>query len=168
MIITLIATLMMPVQYAGILGCGALHPGVFYQFGLIMSAWWNWCLCPKGATRKPAPTELRSNWRHLAPGLWDLFLLRWQSLRKVASTEGVERPAVILRLRQQSQIASTFLELLVSYEEKIRAQGGKLILAGVSPHIKEQLDLTETTEIHWAKMIFSWLPISSAIQPVRL
>ena len=65
--------------------------------------------------------------------------------KRLPSPEGAERPVVILRLHQQSQIASTFINLLEDYDTDIRAQGGKLILAGVSPHIKKQLDVTGIT-----------------------
>jgi hypothetical protein len=34
--------------------------------------------------------------------------------------------------------------VLERYEAQLQAQGGKLILAGVSPHMLEQLDRTET------------------------
>jgi SulP family sulfate permease len=57
----------------------------------------------------------------------------------------VERPVVILRLRRSDQIASTLINVLEHYEEQLRACGGKLMLAGVSPRVKEQLDVTETT-----------------------
>jgi SulP family sulfate permease len=35
--------------------------------------------------------------------------------------------------------------VLEHYEQQLSACGGKLMLAGVSPRVKEQLDATETT-----------------------
>jgi SulP family sulfate permease len=62
------------------------------------------------------------------------------------SAKGAERPVVILRLRQSDRIGSTFINLLEYYDAQLKASGGKLILAGVSPRVKERLDLTETTQ----------------------
>jgi hypothetical protein len=53
---------------------------------------------------------------------------------------------VILNLLGQEKINSTFINLLERYNEQIEAVHGKLMLAGVSEHAKEQLDLTEITE----------------------
>jgi SulP family sulfate permease len=61
------------------------------------------------------------------------------------SARGAERPVVVLRLRRSDRIASTLINVLEHYEEQLRASGGKLMLAGVSPRVKEQLDVTETT-----------------------
>jgi SulP family sulfate permease len=62
------------------------------------------------------------------------------------SAKEAERPVVILRLRQSMQISSTFINVLEFYNDQLKAQDGKLMLAGVSPRVKEQLDLTETTQ----------------------
>ena len=56
-----------------------------------------------------------------------------------------KRPVVVLRLRQSDRIGSTFVNVLEFYAAQLRDSGGKLILAGVSPRVKEQLDITETT-----------------------
>ena len=53
---------------------------------------------------------------------------------------------VILRLREHTQISSTFIKVLERYEAQLHAGGGKLILAGIGEHVKEQLDRTQTTD----------------------
>ena len=62
------------------------------------------------------------------------------------SAKEAERPVVILSLRQSDRIGSTFINVLEYYEAQLKASGGRLILAGVNPRVKEQLDLTETTQ----------------------
>jgi SulP family sulfate permease len=57
-----------------------------------------------------------------------------------------QRPVAILRLRGRSQIGSTFIQVLERYAQQLRANGGKLMLAGVSEHVMEQLAKTETFE----------------------
>ena len=146
MAFTLIATLMMPVQYAVFLGVALSILGYFISSAddtrLVE-------LKPLSGGRyqeQPAPTQLPSNDITLLQVYGNLFFAAVAQLEKrLPSPEGAERPVVILRLHQQSQIASTFINLLEDYEADIRAQGGKLILAGVSPHIKKQLDDTGIT-----------------------
>lgn len=62
------------------------------------------------------------------------------------SARGAENPAVILGLLGQDEINSTFINLLERYGGQIHASHGKLMLAGVNKHIREQLDLTGITE----------------------
>ena len=62
------------------------------------------------------------------------------------SARQADYPAVILSLLGQEQINSTFINLLERYDEQLKASRGKLMLAGVSQHAKEQLDRTETTD----------------------
>lgn len=57
-----------------------------------------------------------------------------------------KHPAVILGMLGQEQVNSTFINLLERNGEQLKASRGKLFLAGVSEHAKEQLDITETTE----------------------
>jgi anti-anti-sigma regulatory factor len=54
-----------------------------------------------------------------------------------------QRAVAILRMREHSQISSTFIKVLERYEAQLREGGGKLILAGISQHVKGQLDRTE-------------------------
>lgn len=51
-----------------------------------------------------------------------------------------EYPVVILRLRHNQYLGSTGLDLLRQYTRQINARHGKLILAGVSPNIHDQLE----------------------------
>ena len=62
------------------------------------------------------------------------------------SARGAERPVVVLRLRESDRIGSTFINVLEHYAAQLKSSDGKLILAGVNPRVKEQLDLTETTQ----------------------
>jgi SulP family sulfate permease len=57
-----------------------------------------------------------------------------------------QQAVVILRVRGRSQIGSTFIRVLERYAQQLQANGGKLMLAGVTEHVMEQLDKTETFE----------------------
>lgn len=147
MVFTMLATLMMPVQYAVFLGVLLSILGYFISSAEDVRLVEIKFLPDGRYQEQPAPTELSSNAITVLQIYGNLFFAAVSKLEKrLPSADSTQRPVVILRLRQQSHIASTFVDLIESYETEIRAQGGKLILAGVSPHIKEQLDATETTE----------------------
>ena len=56
-----------------------------------------------------------------------------------------EQPVVILRLRAQEGIGSSFVAMLERYLQQIKAVDGRLMVAGVSPKVKGQLDRTDST-----------------------
>jgi SulP family sulfate permease len=56
-----------------------------------------------------------------------------------------ERPVVVLRLRPHDSMGSTFLNVLERYAGQLMARGGKLMLAGVTPHVVQQLAATGFT-----------------------
>ena len=60
------------------------------------------------------------------------------------SPKTAERPVVILSLRAQEGIGSSFIGVLERYAQQLKAHGGKLMVAGVNPKIKGQLDRTGT------------------------
>lgn len=45
---------------------------------------------------------------------------------------------MILRLRAQEGIGSSFITMLERYSLQIQAAGGKLMVAGVNPNVKRQ------------------------------
>lgn len=147
MICTLIATLMIPVQYAVFLGV------VLSVMGYLASSAHDVRLVemvPLSGGKyqeKPAPEQLPSNESTLLQVYGSLYFAAVEQLeQQLPTAEESERPVAILRLHGQQEIASTFINLIEAYASEISAQGGNLILSGVSPRIKEQLDVTETTE----------------------
>jgi SulP family sulfate permease len=50
--------------------------------------------------------------------------------------------AVVLSLRGQDEIGSTFIGVLQRYQQTLTDGGGALFLAGVDPHVKHQLART--------------------------
>ncbi|NTU70728.1 MAG: SulP family inorganic anion transporter [Coriobacteriia bacterium] len=57
-----------------------------------------------------------------------------------------ERPVLVVRLRAHGEIGSTFILMLRRYNEQIRAAGGRLILAGVSERLMRQLRATRVLD----------------------
>lgn len=60
--------------------------------------------------------------------------------------QGAERAVVILNLRGADRVGSTFIKVIERYALKLRANGGKLVLTGVHARVLEQIEKTETTE----------------------
>jgi len=60
--------------------------------------------------------------------------------------QNTERAVVILQLRGLNNVGSTFIQVVERYAQRLQSHGGKFFLTGVHPHVLEQLELTETTE----------------------
>jgi SulP family sulfate permease len=65
-------------------------------------------------------------------------------LEILPAPQGSDCPVVVLRLRQHSEISSSFINLLERYDQELQAADGRLILTGVNVRIKEQLEDTGT------------------------
>jgi len=73
----------------------------------------------------------------------NLFFAAMRSLQdELPAPNGAKHPVVILRLRGDTLLAGTGASMLVSYAERLRAQGGKLILCGVEDPVLKTLART--------------------------
>jgi SulP family sulfate permease len=97
-------------------------------------------------TEGPVPAELPSNEVTLLQLYGNMTFAGAETVEaRLPSVQPAERPVVILRLRAQEGIGSSFVAMLERYSQQLRARGGKLMVAGVNPRTKRQLDRTETT-----------------------
>jgi SulP family sulfate permease len=147
MLFTFVATLLLPVQWAVLLG-------VALSF-LVHVARASADIEVKEVVRqadgtfqeKPAPEKLAANsittlqvWGHL------FFSGAFTLEERLPEVGEAQRAVVILRLRGRSQIGSTLIKVLERYAQQLQTNGGKLMLAGVGDHVLDQLRKTETTE----------------------
>jgi SulP family sulfate permease len=145
MLVTLFVTLALPVQYA-------VFVGVLLSIAVnFMSSARNVRLVELVPTEtglyriQDAPAVLTSHKATILQVYGLLFFATVEKLLEILpSPIGSQRPVVILRLRQHSEISSSFINLLERYDQELQAVGGRLILAGVNLRIKEQLDVTDT------------------------
>ena len=85
---------------------------------------------------RPAPTRLESGRATVLYIYGNLFYAAADTFEKnLPAAEGTHRSVVILLLRGYEDIGSTVIGALHRYTESLQANGGKLILAGVSPAI---------------------------------
>ena len=59
---------------------------------------------------------------------------------------GSHRPAAVIRLRGRTDVGSTFLGIVERYRGETEAAGGVLLLAGVGPELRDQLERTGVLE----------------------
>jgi SulP family sulfate permease len=157
MLVTLVLTLMIPLQQAVFVGVLLSILAYFFVTSSQEVRVVQLIPNPDGSvTEKPGPVELASN---------SVILLQLYGNMTFAGAETVEqflpkagsavRPVVILRLRAQEGIGSSFVTVLERYSQQIQGAGGKLMVAGVNRNVKGQLDRTETTgEILGSENVF--------------
>jgi len=149
MLVTLVLTLIIPLQQAVFVGVLLSILAYFFvtssQEVRVVELIQN----PDGSvTEQPAPAELTSNAVTLLQLYGNMTFAGAETVEQFLPKAGsAVRPVVILRLRAQEGIGSSFVTVLERYSQQIQGAGGKLMVAGVSSKVKGQLDRTETTAV---------------------
>ena len=147
MVVTLALTLIIPLQWA--VFAGVLLSILVYFFVTSTQEVRLVQLIPNPdgtVTQGPAPAELASNAVTLLQVFGNMSAAGAETVEQfLPKANDAERPVVILRLRAQEGIGSSFVTVLERYSQQVKAAGGLLMVAGVSPKVKGQLDRTETT-----------------------
>ncbi|WP_198949740.1 SulP family inorganic anion transporter [Synechococcus sp. 1G10] len=144
MLITFIACLLISLQYAVLIGVG-LAMLLFVNRNSNQVRVVAWQLEPGQLPREVAPPKE-------VPGGQVTILVPYGSLFYAAApvfneqlpkvTEDSRYAVIILSLRSETELGSTFLGVLNQYGEALRQQKSLLMLAGVAPTIKQQLART--------------------------
>ena len=147
MLVTLVLTLAIPLQQAVFLGVLLSILAYFFITGAHEVRLTQLIPNPDGTvTEGPVPAELASNAVTLLQIYGNMTFAGAETLEQYLPKVGdAKRPVVILRLRAQEGIGSSFITVLERYSQQVKAAGGRLMVAGVNPKVKGQLDRTETT-----------------------
>jgi len=147
MLVTLVLTLAIPLQQAVFLGVLLSILAYFFITGAHEVRLVQNIPNPDGTvTEGPVPAELASNAVTLLQIYGNLTFAGAETLEQFLPKVGdAKRPVVILRLRAQEGIGSSFVTVLERYSQQVKAAGGRLMVVGVNPKVKRQLDRTETT-----------------------
>ena len=147
MLVTFAATLIVPVQWAVFIGV-VLSALVYFFTAADDVHVLELVPTEEGQIRtQEPPDQVPSRAVTILQIQGNLFYAAVDKLESLLpSTRQAEYPVLILSLRSQDNINSTFINLLERYNEQIEASKGKLMLSGVNEHVKEQLDQTETTD----------------------
>jgi SulP family sulfate permease len=144
-LVTLIMTLLVPLQLAVLIG--VVLSGIVYVLSSAQEVRLvQLVFRPDGVVHEQEPPkELLSDSVTVLQLYGSLFYAasdRVESL--LPSPKQARRPVVILRLRHQDSLSSTFIQVLERYTPQVQAVGGKVMLAGVGPKMMKQLQATDT------------------------
>ncbi len=147
MLVTFLATLILPVQQAVILG-------VFFSFvDYVYSSSENVELLEvrlneaAQLVERPAPEKLEDNSITVLFSRGTNYFAAMRTLQEhFPDAKEAQRAVVIFRMRNSAEIGSTFVLAAERYAQTLQANGGKLLMSGVSEKVKQQLVITETTE----------------------
>ena len=143
MLVTFGSTLVMPLQYAVLLGVAiSILLVVFQQSNTLRVVEWD-AQATGWPVERPAPKQLESGSVTVLYIYGNLFYAAADTFEKsLPAVDGSRRAAVILLLRGYEDIGSTVIGVLHRYTQALQANRGKLILAGVSPRLQGQLQRT--------------------------
>ncbi len=75
--------------------------------------------------------------------------------RLLPDAKSIARPVIVLRLRGQHELGSTFFKVVSNYAGEIQGNQGRLILAGVEPLVMTRLERTGMIDLIGAENIFT-------------
>lgn len=159
MVMTFIATLAISLHYAVLLGVAfsiVLH--VVRASNKVTLTEWE--LQPNGfPIEQPAPLLAPSRRFTLLNVYGSLFFAAASNLEAMLpKVEASNRAVVAIILRGETEIGSTFVNVIQRYAEALRARDGRLMLVGVDPAVRDQLDRTGLLAILGAENIFMATP----------
>ena len=148
MLITFIATLTLPVTQAVLMGMALsallhlYHASTDLRVVEVVAQ-------AKGLLKEqPAPAGLTRGAITVLDVHGSIFYASIDSLEAMLPQPGTATGAVvILRLRNRSNIGSSFVRMLKHYAQRLAKSGNKLMLSGATPLVLEQLRRTEVTDI---------------------
>ncbi len=159
MLVTFGSTLVMPLQYAVLLGVAfSILLFVLQQSNTLRVV--EWVPQAKGwPIEQPASPQLESNQVTVLYIYGNLFYAAAAAFENsLPAVEGAKRAVVILLMRGYEDIGSTVLEVFRRYTQTLQASGGKLMLAGVSPRLRDQLQRTGMLTLIGEENIFLVTP----------
>jgi SulP family sulfate permease len=144
MLMTFSAGLLVPLQYAVLMGVGlAVLLYVFQQSNRVRVVAWQ---------VEPGQYPVEGEPPAEVPGRQVTILVPYSSLFFAAApvfnaqlpavTESSRHAVVILGLRGETDVGSTFLEVLKRYAAALRQQESRLMLVGVDPRVMRQMERT--------------------------
>lgn len=159
MAVTFIATLVVPLQFAVLFGMAlSIVLSVVRQSNKVVVT--EWVLQPGGfPLERPAPKRLPSQRLTVLQVYGSLFFAAARNMEDMLpSVENTTRAAVAISLRGKSDIGSTFVTVLQRYCAALQARGGRLMLVGVDPAVRDQLARTGVLQVIGEDNVFIATP----------
>lgn len=96
---------------------------------------------------EPMPEKLPDNDIVILTVQGDLYFAAVRRLEAILpNPKQCKRTTMILRLRENDYLGSTGIRFLLRYSDMLREGGGRLMLAGLSPKVRRELDRTGISE----------------------
>ncbi len=143
MAITFVAVLMMPIQYAVMLGVIVSILQYVYSSSLDVRVV-ELARADDGTYAEQSAPEVLPDGRVTVLDIYGSVFYAGADIISglLPAAIGSHRPAAVIRLRGRTDVGSTFLGIVERYRGEIEAAGGVLLLAGVEPQLHEQLERT--------------------------
>lgn len=159
MILTFLATLFIPLQYAVLLGVAfSIVLYVARQSNKVVITW----IVPVAGgfpMERPAPRELPSHQLTMLQIYGSLFFAAAKNLEEMLPrVDNTTHAVVALGLRGRGEIGSTFVTVLKRYAEELAARDSRLMLVGVDPRVLDQLARTGLLQVIGQENVFLATP----------
>ena len=155
MVVTFIATLVVPIQYAVLLGVALSVVQYVYSSSLDIKVVSLTHAASGRYAEGPVPGTLPSHAVTILDIHGSVFYAGTDVIEKLLpDAMEADKAVVILRMRGRSDLGSTFIGMLLRYDSQLEANGGKLMLAGVDPALLDQLERTGVVAALGADSIF--------------
>jgi SulP family sulfate permease len=159
MVMTFAATLLVPLQYAVLLGVAlSILLFVFRQSNKVVIT--EIVPVPGGMPEeRPAPQQLPSNQLTLLMVYGSLFFAAAKNFEDLLpAVDETTHAVVAIGLRGKAEIGSTFVSVLQRYAESLQAHDSKLMLVGVDPAVRNQLAKTGLLSLIGEENVFLATP----------
>ncbi|HYN66669.1 MAG TPA: SulP family inorganic anion transporter, partial [Ornithinibacter sp.] len=160
MAITFVLTLLIPLQYAVLVGVGlAVLLHVARQANRVVVKHWVFDDDDGFPSEADPPAVVPAGEVVVLATYGSLFFasapaFEGQLPRPVTGAHAV----VVLRLRAKEELGSTVIKVLIGYAEQLAASGSRLMLAGLTPGVRRQVDDTGLTAVLGADALFMAQP----------
>ena len=145
MAITFVLTLIIPLQYAVLVGVGlAVLLHVARQSNQVVVKHWVFDDEAGFPTEAEPPAELPARSVVVLATYGSLFFASAPAFEaQLPRPVGTDvRGVVVLRLRAKEELGSTIVKVLITYAEQLAASGSRLMLAGLTPAVRSQVEDT--------------------------
>jgi len=159
MIVTFVAILEVPLQFAVLFGVAlSILLNTVRQSNKVVVT--QWVLQAQGfPLEQPAPDRLPSDDLTILHVYGSLSFAAARNLEEMLPAVGdATRAVVAINLRGKTDIGSTFVTVLQRYCQALQAKQGKLMLVGVDPHVRNQLDKTGVLKLIGDENVFVATP----------
>lgn len=159
MVMTFAATLLVPLQYAVLLGVAlSILLFVFRQSNKVVIT----AIVPVPGglpEERPAPQQLPSNQLTMLMAYGSLFFAAAKNFEELLpAVDRTTHAVVAIGLRGKAEIGSTFVSVLRRYTESLQAHDSQLMLVGVEPAVRKQLAKTGLLDLIGEENVFLATP----------